>query len=161
MYAEVNGNTVVTWPYNYDTLCKKNPYTIFPSNLTLLELYKDTEANNSGNSLVFVVEKPEPQYDQSLQYLVKNSQPVIENSNWVLNWTIENMSTDQQAEALKNKAASVRNQRNNLLSESDWTQMSDNPLSNKTVWATYRQELRDISKQTGFPWSVTWPEKPQ
>jgi len=40
----------------------------------------------------------------------------------------------------------VRIERNNLLSESDWTQMSDSPLSDskKTEWATYRQSLRDL-----------------
>lgn len=43
--------------------------------------------------------------------------------------------------------------RDSLLEESDWTQMPDSPLSEerKGAWAEYRQELRDITKQEGFP----------
>ena len=41
----------------------------------------------------------------------------------------------------------IRNKRNELLKESDWTQVNDSPLpdSKKTEWATYRQELRDLT----------------
>lgn len=53
----------------------------------------------------------------------------------------------------------IRRSRNQMLSETDWTQLEDSPV-NKTVWATYRQALRDISTQDGFPWTVQWPEKP-
>ena len=59
----------------------------------------------------------------------------------------------------------VRGQRNALLSESDWTQISDSPLSDskKTEWATYRQTLRDIptaqSTVTDID-NITWPSEP-
>lgn len=56
------------------------------------------------------------------------------------------------------KAAYVRAHRNMLLKESDWTQLSDNALSEtqKEKWAQYRQALRDISLQGNFP-DVKWP----
>lgn len=57
------------------------------------------------------------------------------------------------------QAASVRAQRNSLLSQSDWTQVADAPVD-KAVWATYRQELRDVTAQTGFPFEVIWPVAP-
>jgi hypothetical protein len=53
----------------------------------------------------------------------------------------------------------VRSQRNALLSASDWTQVADAPVD-KTAWAAYRQELRDITEQVGFPTEVIWPTKP-
>lgn len=53
----------------------------------------------------------------------------------------------------------IRVQRNALLAESDWTQVADAPV-NKTAWAAYRQELRDITEQAGFPTEVIWPTKP-
>lgn len=53
----------------------------------------------------------------------------------------------------------VRLQRNVLLSESDWTQVADAPVD-KAAWAIYRQALRDIPSQVGFPLDVVWPEKP-
>lgn len=57
-------------------------------------------------------------------------------------------------------AGPVRNQRNTLLSSSDWTQVADAPVD-KAAWATYRQELRDITAQAGFPTEVIWPVKPE
>lgn len=59
----------------------------------------------------------------------------------------------------------VRIERNNLLSESDWTQMSDSPLSDgkKTEWATYRQSLRDLPTTNSSASSyddVIFPSKP-
>ena len=54
---------------------------------------------------------------------------------------------------------SVRAERQELLTASDWTQVADSPVD-KAVWATYRQALRDISLQEGFPFEITWPQKP-
>jgi hypothetical protein len=49
----------------------------------------------------------------------------------------------------------IRTQRNQLLKDSDWTQLADTPVD-KTSWATYRQELRDITAQPD-PFNITWP----
>jgi len=57
------------------------------------------------------------------------------------------------------QAKSVRNQRTQLLKDSDWTQIADS-TADKTAWATYRQALRDITSQAGFPWTITWPDAP-
>jgi hypothetical protein len=57
------------------------------------------------------------------------------------------------------QATSVRNQRTQLLKDSDWTQIADS-TADKTAWATYRQALRDITGQAGFPWTITWPDAP-
>ena len=56
----------------------------------------------------------------------------------------------------------VRAARNAVLKSSDWRVMSDSPLSNskKAEWQTFRQALRDITAQSGFPTDVTWPSKP-
>jgi hypothetical protein len=60
----------------------------------------------------------------------------------------------------KKLAADIRSQRNALLSESDWTQANDIPDSISTPWATYRQALRDLPQQDGFPVTIVWPAKP-
>jgi hypothetical protein len=57
------------------------------------------------------------------------------------------------------QAKSVRASRSDKLKDSDWTQVEDAPVD-KAAWATYRQELRDISAQAGFPWTVVWPTQP-
>ena len=57
------------------------------------------------------------------------------------------------------QSASVRTSRNDKLAQCDWTQLADS-TADKTVWATYRQMLRDVTVQDSFPWNVTWPEAP-
>ena len=58
------------------------------------------------------------------------------------------------------QAKSVRASRDEKLKDCDWTQVADAPVD-KAVWATYRQALRDVTTQTGFPWTITWPDEPQ
>jgi hypothetical protein len=59
-------------------------------------------------------------------------------------------------------AMEMRRQRDALLVACDWTQGNDSPLSitTKTAWATYRQALRDVPAQSGFPDNITWPATP-
>ena len=57
------------------------------------------------------------------------------------------------------QANSVRADRNKRLTDTDWTQVDDAPVD-KAAWATYRQALRDVPNQTGFPWDITWPTTP-
>jgi len=56
----------------------------------------------------------------------------------------------------------VRAVRNARISASDWTQLPDAPLSiaEKTAWGVYRQALRDVPEQAGFPESIDWPVSP-
>jgi Phage tail assembly chaperone protein len=56
-------------------------------------------------------------------------------------------------------AANARNQRDTLLTQTDWTQVADAPVD-KAAWAAYRQALRDVPQQIGFPTTITWPVKP-
>jgi len=60
-----------------------------------------------------------------------------------------------------NQWENIRGKRNIELNESDWTQISDSPLSEemKAEWRVYRQALRDITNYED-PWSIEWPEKP-
>ena len=55
----------------------------------------------------------------------------------------------------------VRSNRDRLLLASDWTQLPDAPLAAKAAWAVYRQELRDITDQPGYPFNIIWPTPPQ
>jgi hypothetical protein len=53
----------------------------------------------------------------------------------------------------------VRTMRTQKLQKSDWTQLADAPV-NSAVWAAYRQALRDVPAQDGFPHAVEWPQEP-
>ena len=65
-----------------------------------------------------------------------------------------------QQETTAQKAHDKRNKRDNLLQNSDWTQGADVPTSIKSKWTDYRQKLRDVPAQSGFPDTVTWPTEP-
>jgi hypothetical protein len=78
-------------------------------------------------------------------------QPIYGN-RWFIGYTVDNKPQDQAEDA-------VRSRRNRLLSDTDWMALSDNTMS--PAWASYRQALRDITAQEGFPYSVVWPTKPE
>lgn len=73
--------------------------------------------------------------------------------------TVDEPTEDQ---ALERAAHLVRVQRNTLLAQCDWTQMPDSPLAaaKREAWAAYRQALRTLPDQDGFPLSVQWPVAP-
>lgn len=77
----------------------------------------------------------------------------------MIDWNKVKTSEQKEVERLQKEIDRVRSKRNGLLKESDWTQLSDAPVSHQ-AWSDYRQALRDIPEQSGFPSNVIWPEKP-
>lgn len=59
------------------------------------------------------------------------------------------------------KAAAARAHRNMLIAQTDWSQAVDVPQALKDKWAPYRQALRDVPQQAGFPDNIQWPVKPE
>jgi hypothetical protein len=57
-------------------------------------------------------------------------------------------------------ATQARTQRDAMLTASDWTQVADAPVD-QSAWATYRQALRDVPNQAGFPENINWPTRPE
>ena len=94
------------------------------------------------------------------------------NGQWFTKYSVGPVFTDneegtaaQQMAAYKamkdaEQAKSVREQRNQKLKDCDWTQLADAPVD-KAAWATYRQALRDVPSQAGFPWTIEWPIQPK
>jgi hypothetical protein len=64
------------------------------------------------------------------------------------------------ASADSRKATEVRSERNAKLASTDWTQTVDAPQATKDKYATYRQALRDVPAQSGFPNTIEWPTQP-
>jgi hypothetical protein len=82
------------------------------------------------------------------------------NGKWYTKYSVADMDAEGIAAKDAEQAKSVRETRNQKLKDTDWTQVADAPVD-KATWATYRQELRDITAQAGFPWNVTWPTQPE
>ena len=81
---------------------------------------------------------------------------------WRQTWGEIDLSEDEIAAVDLDQGKLIRKERNSLLQECDWTQFNDSPLSeaDKELWATYRDSLRDVPAQAGFPWDINWPELP-
>lgn len=77
-------------------------------------------------------------------------------------WAVVEMTDAEKAEAIDKEAAKVRLEREYRLDRSDWSHLPDTPLTQeqRASWAVYRQALRDVPAQAGFPWKFTWPTQP-
>ena len=134
-----------------------------------------TAATLDGLKLEAVFETPKPDAGQ-YQNAVRNGVEKDASGNWVWAWAIRDMFSDHidddgvtytkaeqeaayQAGLDAVAAKAVRDQRGELLAETDWMALSDSTMS--AEWATYRQALRDITTQEGFPYAVEWPTKPE
>lgn len=139
-----------TYPYSLSQFLLDNPSVSFPKDIP------ETLFIEYGVYPVF--ESKQPAYDEKIQR-IQEDVPELINGLWTQVWSVVNLTAAEVVEQNDSVAASVRAKRNILLSDCDWTQVADAPVD-KAVWASYRQALRDISKQPGFPWSVTWPVAP-
>lgn len=81
----------------------------------------------------------------------------------VQQWMVIPCSTEEAENRTNLQSEAIRAQRDQLLAECDWTQLSDIPLDADKVqeWKTYRQALRDLPLQPGFPWTIEWPVEPE
>ena len=153
MYALITNYSVEKYPYSFNQLMGDNPQTSFPvtpSDETLAEW-----------GVFKVAATPRPEVDHTKN--VVEGDPKLVDSKWAQVWVISEASAEEVGQRTNEKAAAVRLERNNMIAVCDWTQLADTPMTNtqKQAWALYRQTLRDITAQSGFPWNVVWPNKPE
>lgn len=78
--------------------------------------------------------------------------------NWQQAWSEEDMSADEKTTYDQLQSQKQRENRDNLLKATDHYGLSDVTMS--SAMSTYRQALRDVPQQEGFPHTITWPTKP-
>lgn len=150
MFAKIINDVVEKYPYSIGQLRKDNYNVSFP---------RDPSAEVLAQFNTFeVVRTPEPEADYTKN--VGEGVPQKINGVWTQVWNVSNVDAETLAERTENQAKQVRDERNYRISATDWTQLPDAPVSQE-AWATYRQALRDVPAQAGFPWAVTWPEQPE
>jgi hypothetical protein len=98
-----------------------------------------------------------PYHDAATQRLEEGPALLIDGV-WTQNYIVTDLSADESAAKVGTQWTVIRAERNKLLVESDWTQLPDVPVD-AAVWATYRQELRDVTDQAN-PFAIVWPESP-
>ena len=122
----------------------------------LRDLYPNTSGPLDGLYDV-VFEGPQAQATR-YQHAYRDGVEQID-GKWYTKYSVVEMGNESKAAVDAAHTQAMRDNRKQALSASDWTQLADAPVD-KVAWATYRQSLRDITLQTGFPWTIDWPVAP-
>jgi hypothetical protein len=149
MFAKLNNGQLQKYPYTMGMLRKDHHNVAFPKVMT------DEIFAQFG--VVRVTSTPRPEYDHTKEFNVVAEQV---NNAWVEKWVATDVSAEEIAQRTENQANNVRAERNQKISDCDWTQLPDAPVDS-AVWSVYRQSLRDVPSQAGFPWNVVWPTQPE
>jgi hypothetical protein len=139
MYIKVIGDTALS--YTARKLRDDNPLVSFPRQLT---------AEIVAHYGVSTCETRSVSFDPLVQ-TQEDAGYVKEGSQWFLLKAATNLPDDLAKD-------NIRNHRDQLLQATDWQALSDNTMGE--AMTTYRQALRDVPDQDGFPFSVVWPTKP-
>jgi len=132
--------------YTLGQLRRDNPQTSFPKLIPddLLASYN-----------VHPYTRPKSDEYDSLAWRLIDDEFVNVNGAWMLPYKLEALPLDQAER-------SIRSRRDSLLQDTDWIVIKSYERGQNipAEWELYRQALRDITEQTGFPYEVTWPTKP-
>jgi|TARA_R110000824_G_scaffold271355_1_gene459897 hypothetical protein len=100
---------------------------------------------------------PAPNHDRATHQAVEKT-PILVGERYEQQWEIEELSSGEKAAKTEEEAVRVRQTRDEKLAACDWHGLSDNVMSE--AMTEYRQALRDVPEQAGFPHEVTWPDSP-
>lgn len=152
MLAFAQDNQIEKYPIDLQDLRERFPETSFtlPLNVNDLINYGVIEVETSSV----------PEFDASTQRVISKD-PEFVDGKWIVEYELVDRSQEEINSEVNQLAAQARSRRNVLLGETDWTQIPDNSLSaeEKESWKIYRQQLRDLTEQEGFPHNISWPVK--
>jgi hypothetical protein len=147
MYLRIVNNTT-TYPYTIKDLRESLPNVSLPTNLS--------------NEQLVEWDMYEVGFSAAPNDYTKNiieGTPILIDGNYYQNWIQTDATQSEIDQRLDDKWFEVREIRNQLLVECDWTQLGDVSQTIKDVWTTYRQQLRDVTNQPN-PFNIEWPVKP-
>lgn len=150
MYGKLaEDGTIAKYPYSLTELKRDNP------NVSFTKVISPETLANFG--VVEVTPAPQPPYLYDKDYV--RGVLVNDDGTFTEIWTYIDADPAVIAERTTSQSEAVRYERNEKLSACDWTQLPDASVD-AAAWATYRQALRDVPQQAGFPWEITWPTEP-
>jgi len=151
MYVLTENNSVKTYPYTLRMLRADNPQISFPSHIT------DETLEDFGVYRVTFDEGAD--INPITHKSIGANTPILRNGEWVIESIVVAKTQAEIDECNQEQEIFVRHHRDDLLKATDWYGLSDVTMS--TEMAAYRQALRDITSQEGFPNEVTWPTEPE
>ena len=130
------------------------PTTSFPPQLSV-ELLDSFDAD-------VIFEGPQPAATR-YQFVARQGVIQMADGNWYRNYVAIDMSDEAKAALDAQQASSVRAERNRRLADTDWmvVKVLEAGQPQDFSVAVYRQALRDVPSQPGFPWDIIWPEVSQ
>ena len=148
----------------------ENEFRALHPNTSMPQILSEELLNEFGADVVF--EGAQATGGTVYQYSQASGVEQI-NGKWYTKYVLGPIFTDGETTAAEQQAAyqaakdvdqakSVRATRDSKLAESDWRviKAAETSTTLNSAWATYRQALRDVTIQSGFPWTITWPESP-
>ncbi len=151
MYALIQGNAVDIYPFTQSDL-----QAIYPGASVPVQWSPEFMASEG----IVTVFSTGASYDPRTQTADQVGCEYNEDATrWETAWVVRDLTPEEIAAQDAQQAEIVRDERNARLAECDWTQLADAP-TNHAEWAVYRQALRDVPEQSGFPWNVIWPVSP-
>tara|TARA_B110000908_G_C10098593_1_gene377466 strand:+ start:379 stop:885 length:507 start_codon:yes stop_codon:yes gene_type:complete len=150
MFVKVTNGTIETYPYSVGKFRRDNPRVSFPKNIS------DEMLASYGVYNVKWLQSPE--HDTETHFVEYSSVPVLQGGVWVYTPTARKLSVEQVAEREVSRAEEARAKRDTLLSGTDWQATTDRTMTGPEL--EYRQALRDLTQQAGFPKTHTWPTDP-
>lgn len=152
MLVKVNEDSSIVFPYSRALAVKDYPNVSMPISMTA-ELWAEF-----GVFPVTVLSATS--YDPNTHSMVRDAIPTFnqETQNWELGYQLNALTEEEVARKTETAKESARNMRDDLLRETDSWALSDRTMSQDQI--QYRQALRDIPAQQGFPFNIEWPIKP-
>jgi hypothetical protein len=147
MYLRIINDTI-NYPYTINELRNSYPNTSLPSELT-------DEALIEWD--MYVVQPTPMPVDYTKN--ITEGTPTLIDGVYYKSWNQTNATSEEISYRIENQWEVIRIQRNELLTECDWTQLADIPNETRELWISYRAQLRDITSQPN-PFSINWPVKP-
>lgn len=151
MYLLAVNDTLTKFPYTLEELRQDNPLTSFPLVMTAEEL--------AAWGVFEVVEQTPPAFNEQTES-IEVAAPALVNGVWVRLQTVVSAEPDEVERRTAAQAAIIRTERNRVLAVTDYSQLADYQRTSavKEKLVVFRQALRDLPEQPGFPWAIIWPE---
>ena len=151
MYVKIKDNNIERYPYSLSDFRREFPNISIPDEIPInlqIEL---------GVFKVRSIPRPNSEIDDYIE-----SYPINNFGFWEQSWVARQLSPIELAERIEKKWEQVRELRDQILAETDQTQLPDRPIDEdlRLAYADYRQSLRDITLQTD-PFNIEWPERPE
>ena len=151
LYVKAIDNQIVAYPYTQTDLMRDAPSTSFPNGIL-------SPASLAEWNVYPVHYSDQPVVDVLTQRMVEIA-PLYDGQSWIQQWAVEALPQDEIDARNAQQASSVRAERNRRLADTDWMVVKTLEAGQPQDFsvAAYRQALRDVPSQPGFPWDIIWP----